>query len=233
MNRNRPYTICHMMMSVDGRIDCDMTEKIDPTNDYYDALGKLKCPSLLMGRVTMQMHYASPELFTSVDKEPIGAEMYQRFGNHDAYTIGVDTKGILRWPANEFDGGLLVITSESAPKAYIDYLRSKQISFIATGHEKIDIDRAMELLHDEFGVKRLALTGGGHINGALLGEGLIDEFSIIIASGIDGREGMVSVFDGMPHSGKSPYRLELTSVEQLNCGNVWLRYRPASNEMTI
>lgn len=233
MNRNRPYTICHMMMSVDGRIDCDMTEKIDPTNDYYDALGKLKCPSLLMGRVTMQMHYASPELFTSVDKEPIGTEIYQRFGNHDAYTIGVDTKGRLRWPANEFDGGLLVITSESAPKAYIEYLRSQQISFIATGHDKIDMHRAMELLFDEFGVKRLALTGGGHINGALLGEGLIDEFSIIIAPGIDGREGMVSVFDGMPHSGESPYRLELTSVEQLNCGNVWLRYRPASNEMTI
>ena len=24
----KPYTICHMIASVDGRIDCDMTEQI-------------------------------------------------------------------------------------------------------------------------------------------------------------------------------------------------------------
>ena len=33
----RPYTICHMMASLDGRIDCDMTEQIDDTNHYYEA----------------------------------------------------------------------------------------------------------------------------------------------------------------------------------------------------
>ena len=31
----RPYIICHMMASLDGRIDCDMTEQIDDTNHYY------------------------------------------------------------------------------------------------------------------------------------------------------------------------------------------------------
>ena len=37
----RPYIITHMMESVDGRIDCDMTEQIDPTDSYYDALNRL------------------------------------------------------------------------------------------------------------------------------------------------------------------------------------------------
>lgn len=31
----RLYIICHMMSSVDGRIDCAMTEKIDNTDAYY------------------------------------------------------------------------------------------------------------------------------------------------------------------------------------------------------
>ncbi|MBP3767965.1 MAG: hypothetical protein J6I31_06780 [Prevotella sp.] len=34
----RPYIIYHMMASLDGRIDCAMTEQIDDTNHYYDAL---------------------------------------------------------------------------------------------------------------------------------------------------------------------------------------------------
>ena len=33
-----PYVICHMMQSVDGRIDCDMVDKI--SGDEYNTLSK-------------------------------------------------------------------------------------------------------------------------------------------------------------------------------------------------
>lgn len=46
----RPYIICHMMASLDGRIDCEMTEQIDDTNLYYEALAQLGCPSTLEGK---------------------------------------------------------------------------------------------------------------------------------------------------------------------------------------
>ena len=36
----KPYIICHMMSSVDGRIDCDMTEKIGG-DEYYEVLKRL------------------------------------------------------------------------------------------------------------------------------------------------------------------------------------------------
>ena len=58
----KPYIICHMMSSVDGRIDCDMTEKIGG-DEYYEVLKRLDCSSELSGRVTMQKHFAMPELF--------------------------------------------------------------------------------------------------------------------------------------------------------------------------
>lgn len=32
----KPYIICHMIQSIDGRIDYDMTEKIDDTEHYYE-----------------------------------------------------------------------------------------------------------------------------------------------------------------------------------------------------
>jgi hypothetical protein len=45
-----------MMASLDGRIDCEMTEQIDDTNHYYEALAQLGCPSTLEGKTTLVMH---------------------------------------------------------------------------------------------------------------------------------------------------------------------------------
>ena len=215
-----------MISSVDGRIDCDMTEQIEPGDEYYEVLGQLNCPSLLMGRVTMQMHYASGEPFTAADPAPTGREAYHVARKSDHYTIGIDTRDSLRWPSNEFDGALIIITSEDAPSEYHRTLTAQGISWIATGRGKIDLARAMSLLHDHFGVERLALTGGGHINAAFLQSGLIDEFSMMIAPGIDGREGMASTFDGLGNGSSSPFRLQLTEVSQPGNGVVWLRYLP-------
>lgn len=44
--------------------------------------------------------------------------------------------------------------------------------------------------------KEWQLQGGAVINGAFLKAGLLDEVSILIGAGIDGRKGMPGVFDG-------------------------------------
>ena len=52
---NRPHIICHMMTSVDGRIDCAMTERLPGVQEYYDTLDELGAPSRVSGRVTAQL----------------------------------------------------------------------------------------------------------------------------------------------------------------------------------
>ena len=47
-NKMRPYIICHMVESVDGRIDCDMVDKISG-DEYYHALNSLECASQVEG----------------------------------------------------------------------------------------------------------------------------------------------------------------------------------------
>lgn len=221
----RPYIICHMIASVDGRIDCDMTEQIEGGNEYYEALDALSCPSMLMGRVTMQMHYALPAPFVSSDPSPIGQEAFHVACKASAYCVGVDTYGSLQWGENEFDGqALLVVTSELCPKCYHDRLTAQGISWIAAGRDGIDFARVMELLFSEFGVERLAVTGGGHINGAFLEAGLLDEVSFMLAPGIDGREGMAAVFDGIADKGRPATKLSLCSVQQMG-ETVWVRYK--------
>lgn len=225
----KPYIITHMMESVDGRIDCGMTEQIDPTNSYYDALDTLGCPSQLMGRVTMQMHYADAAPFVAADRTPIGREAHYMAQTAEGYTIAMDTYGRLNWSATEYDGRpLLVVTSEACPKEYLDTLTAQHISWIAVGAGRIDLVKAMDCVCRHFGVQRIAITGGGHINGAFLEAGLIDEVSVMIGPGIDGRKGMAAVFDGIEDTNRPATLLQLESMERIGEGTVWLRYKVAA-----
>ena len=212
------------MSLLDGRIDCDVTEKIETGDEYYDALNQLDCSSTLMGRVTMQMHYASADPFKAQNNQAIGEECFNVAIQTKGYIIAVDTIGKLKWPHNQFDGmPLLVITSEDCPKEYLDTLTKQYISWIAVGKDSINLKRAMEILRTEFGVERLSVTGGGNINAAFLKEGLLDEVSMMWCPGIDGRKGMTTAFDGLPQV-FPPTKLKLMSVEKLG-DTIWARYK--------
>ena len=67
------------------------------------------------------------------------------------------------------------------------------------------------------------MVGGGHINAAFLAAGLLDEVSVLIGAGIDGRGGMAAMFDGLPMN-QSLTQLHLESVKPFESGAVWLRY---------
>ena len=62
---SKPYIICHMMTSVDGRIDCAMTEQLPGVNDYYNTLNALETLTRLSGRVTAELEIALPGRFSS------------------------------------------------------------------------------------------------------------------------------------------------------------------------
>lgn len=220
----KPYIICHMMASVDGRIDCGMTEKIGG-NEYYEALEQLDCDSELSGRVTMQMHYAASEPFVASSDEPVNDVSIHKAGQAEGYTVAVDSKGKLKWPDNSFGGKqLLVVTSEQVAQEYLEMLRNQGISWIAVGKDGIDLSRAVEIMYEQFGIERLAIVGGGHINGAFLEAGLLDEVSLVLGAGIDGRKGMTAVFDGIEDQSFPTVLLKLNSVERIGENSVWMRY---------
>ncbi len=222
---NRPYIICHMMASVDGRIDCDMTEKIESGEEYYEALDLLDAPTTASGRTTAVMHYALPGEFDTKGTTPAGKPSVWKAVDAAAYSIVFDTKGTLLWESDLLDDKpLICIVSEQASEEYLQYLQDKDISYIATGKERTDLLQAAEVLAEEFGVERMAVVGGGKINGGFLAAGLIDEMSLMIAPGIDGRTGQPSVFDGMADDSQ-PVQLRLTDFKAYEQGTVWMRYQ--------
>lgn len=225
VNAGRPYIVCHMMSSVDGRIDCDMTEKLGDTDAYYAALDSLQCDACLEGRVSMQMHTALPGEFITADATPIGREGWHNAGHGGQYKIGIDTHGRLLWSDSEAEENLLVITDEACPRQYHDHLTRQGISWIACGKNGIDLGRAVRILHDAFGINRFAVVGGGHINAAFLTAGLLDEVSLMVGAGIDGRKGMTAVFDGIEDTDYPTTLLKLTDVKRMGENTVWIRYK--------
>lgn len=220
----KPYIVCHMMTSLDGRIDCAMTEQLPGVDDYYRTLEALNVPTTVSGRVTAQLEMALPGEFQASDPAPVGKEAFSKKTDAPSYEVVADTRGKLLWPdAGEPEKPLLILTSEQVPQEYLTYLADRNISWIAAGKERIDLARAAEILATEFGVERMAVVGGSAINTSFLDSGLLDEVSILIGAGIDGRGGMPAVFDGLPMV-HPVIPLGLTDVQKFDSGAVWLRY---------
>lgn len=217
---NKPFIIVHMMTSVDGRIDCGMTAQLAGEPEYYSTLDSLNVPTRISGRVTAETELTRGGKFNSQNKEILGKTDFAKNATANSYNIVVDTKGTLQWGkenGNNFPH--LIITSEQVTKDYLDYLNSQNISWIAAGKDQIDLAKAMEILADEFNIDRLAIVGGGKINGGFLEAGLVDEISILIGAGT----GQPSLFDGRPESSR-PIALQLKDVESYEDGAVWLRH---------
>jgi riboflavin biosynthesis pyrimidine reductase len=83
---------------------------------------------------------------------------------------------------------------------------------------------AVDLLGEHFGIRRLLLEGGGHINGAFLAADLIDEVSLLVVPGIDGRHDLPAVFDGVSATRKAAVPLKLKSLERRENDTLWIRY---------
>lgn len=208
------------MMSLDGRIDCAMTVKIPGGDEYYKTLSDLHSDADVCGRVTAETEMAKGK-FTAKNYIPYNKEEYYLDHTSNHYDVIIDTKGSLLWNDSE---NLIIVVSKQVSTEYIEYLKSNHINYIVTGEKSIDLDKVSEILYDKFNVKRMAIVGGGNINGAYLKANLLDEISVVLGPAVDGRSGFISLFDGLDLS-KEPTKLNILDLKRLNNDVVYLRYK--------
>jgi len=75
---------------------------------------------------------------------------------------------------------------------------------IFAGERELDLRRALEILNEDLGIKRLVLEGGGVANGALLRAGLVDELRLAMFPAVDGARGAACVFDSRDDEAGAP-----------------------------
>jgi len=155
--------------------------------EYESFHSKLGGDAWICGRTTMQQHFADAEPFGSSANTPADAPSIHVARRAASYAISVDTLGKLRCSKNEIEGDhIICVLSERVPTDYLATLRDNGVSYVATGRHSVDLVYAVDILAEHFGIRTLLLEGGGHINGAFLESGLVDEVSLLLLPRIDG-----------------------------------------------
>jgi 2,5-diamino-6-(ribosylamino)-4(3H)-pyrimidinone 5'-phosphate reductase len=112
----RPYIICHMLSSVDGKIDGAALDAVTGDGEYEATGAKLNGDAWICGRTTMQQHFAEDEPFVSGSNTPAGPRPVFVARRAKSYAISVDTLGKLRWPDSDLGGNhLICVVSEQVP----------------------------------------------------------------------------------------------------------------------
>ena len=225
----RPRVICHMMMSIDGRIVTDGWPLAPEGRRQYEQIHASYDPDgWLCGRVTMEEHFAQgARSDAEVAREHHGPprEDFRAPGDHRSFAFAVDGRGKLAWATNDLDGDHVVaILSERVSDEYLASLRECGVSYLLAGAREIDLPLALEKIGTRFGVGTLMLEGGGSINGSMIRAGLVDEVSVLVTPVVDGRVGTPALFD-VEGDGARPQRLALDAVERRADDVLWLRYR--------
>jgi 2,5-diamino-6-(ribosylamino)-4(3H)-pyrimidinone 5'-phosphate reductase len=222
---SRPYVICHMAPSIDGRIVTTRWNLPGTLSaEYEQTAATLEGDAWIIGRVSMEPYAGNAAIPQRVAAEPIPRVDSIVRSDADSYAIAIDPSGKLAWESNAIDDDhVITILTEGVSDHYLAFLQSKGVSYLFAGTERIHLPTALEKLSRHFDIKRLLLEGGGKINGTFLAADLIDELSILIAPVADGASGTPSLFDADDTT--PARRLELLSVERRTGDIVWLRYK--------
>jgi len=231
----RPKIICHMVASVDGRLQVERwttpaegVESNLASRVYEEVAGRLDAQAWIVGRTSMgAIAQGAPRGGTPSPPIERSTHIGNRHGRKLA--VGIDPHGKLHYGQDRTgDEHFVAVLGEQVPDAYLAELREDGVSYLFAGRDGRDLPAVVETLGDAFGIETLLLEGGGVTNGTFLKAGLIDELSLLVYPGIDGLSNAPSIFeyqggaDETPAAGRS---LRHFHTEMLEGGMVWLRYR--------
>jgi len=220
-----------MASTVDGRIISENWGSEKRRKNFYDIYEKCHANFIseawMCGRVTLEKDFTNgekPELIRSAKR--IAREPFIGDRNATSFAIAVDAKGKLGWKSNNIGGDHIIeILTRQVSNAYLNYLQQKNISYVFAGDKEIDFRQALNQLASLFPIKTIMLEGGGHINGSLLNEGLIDELSLLIVPVADGTPKTPTTFEVGEYLQKKPAKiLRLVDVKRFENDVVWLKY---------
>lgn len=229
---NRPYIICHMVTSLDGKVTGDflsMPECASACGIYYDINRNLKSNGFICGRVTMEGSFTGgyyPDL--SEYKPTLKNTDFVPDDMTGFYAVAFDPKGKLGWKSNRIidpDGDpgydnaqIIEVLTEQVDKRYLGFLESMEIPYLFAGENEIDVCLALYKLKNIIGCESLLLEGGSVINGYFQRADVIDELSLVVAP-------IVAEKDDKPLFTDSVIsKFELVKAEIIN-GNAVLNYK--------
>ena len=226
----RPYVICHMCTSLDGKIIGHRWGRL-PGYKHESELFETTAASFgigawMVGTTTMD-EFDGPKMKLPRAETRIPRQDF--IGNKSAKSLGIgaDAKGVLRFQKNEVGGDhVVLLVTDRVSNDYLAHLQRAGVSYLFCGKHEINLKLALKKLGGAFKLRKLMLQGGGTFNGAMLKAGLVDEISHLTVPVADGGMGVASMFDIPGETpAKAAAKLRLLSHKKMPGGVIWTRYR--------
>lgn len=226
----KPKIICHVMASVDGRLQVERwTKPWDEESrgelmSTYAEMGRtLQTDAWTFGRNTVCDIF--PDSFSGDDIAERQPKVYAAGRKSKRMFISFDPEAdiVYSTPSLRGDDILAVVPADTASWAYLAYLRDSGVSYLVVDSLN-DMRPVLEAINGHFGITAISLQGGGLLDGGMLNSNVIDELSVVVYPGLDTENDSVSLFDGKDAESIASTRLKLISVQALKHGAVWLRY---------
>lgn len=224
---NRCKVICHMYISIDGKIDGQYMDEsgCDISGEYYDEMIWKMGNADGSGRATAEMYFAHENIDYSKYKTSC-IDYIDNVIKADYYWVVFDRTGKCNWNRNYVNYGnktaqVLMVLTKKVKREYIAYLKDIGISYIFVGDNDLDLESSLIKLKTLFGIENLILCGGAVINGAFHKAGLIDELSLVVAPFIEGNhneKGCVEVNQFIN------YKYNFKSITPLEDGGIHLLF---------
>ena len=229
---NRPYIICHMVQSIDGKVTGDFlySPECEKATDIYYEINREYCHNgFICGRVTMEGSFTGgnrPDLndFPCIESD----EDFTDVELSQFYAVSFDPMGKVGWSdafIDDEDPGydmaqVIEVVSGKVDRRYLGYLRSVGIPYIFAGEEEIDVPLALSKLR-ALGMDTLLLEGGSVINGYFQRADCIDELSLVVAPVVSQGDGK-PLFENADISG-----FNLKEIKEYDDSVLWLNYTKA------
>ncbi len=225
--RQRPYVICYLAVSLDGRLD-----GFEPDLErYYGIAARFEADAILAGSETA---IAAIERYGGVENTYDDGPVPELAPPDDPrpFLAVVDGRGrVRRWSVFQqapYWGRWVALIGEGVPCAHRDYLSARNVDILECGNDRVDLALALRRLAEVYGVRRVRVDSGGRLNGALLRTGLVDEVHLLVCPWLSGGSSPRSAFvaDDLAPDALGT-KLERMAVEQFEDGAVLLSYRAA------
>lgn len=231
----KPYVICHMMSSLDGRLNVAAWAGGEGSATYEALTGEYQrihdgfgADAWLAGTNTMKEFTgdakAAPPAAVQGDAPPrpwhLADDQARRFA------IAIDRKGKLHWEKPTADQGhIVVVLGTSVPDAHLAELRAAGVSYLVMPSDDLDLAALLDDIGARLPIKKLLLEGGAKMNGAFLKAGLVDEVSLMLCPAIDGRSGTSTIFEAGADGVGDMKPLALVEATPGVRGTVHMRYK--------
>ena len=223
----RPYVLTNMVISADGTVVLEGTERGlgSPTDQRLLRELRVNADAVLNGAETLRVSGSS----SRVRHDDLLELRAARGLPPNPIGVVVSRSGVLPLEAAFFtadDFRAVVFLAEGAPA-------DRKAALVATGREVVELPREdsfgwmLRYLRVQLGVLVLVVEGGARVNGALFDAGLVDEYFLTMAARVvGGRGGQPAVVSERESTWAEVTELEVVSaVPNPETGEMYLRYR--------